>query len=81
MDYGFVKLIRFDSSGNVGIGTNKPQAKLNIHGNVDISGNLLPTQNITHDIGSSTKRWRDIYLSGNTIDRWYFDTKRRKWGY
>ena len=68
MDYGFVKLIRFDSSGNVGIGTNKPQAKLNIHGNVDISGNLLPTQNITHDIGSSTKRWRDIYLSGNTID-------------
>ena len=68
MDYGFVKLIRFDSSGNVGIGTNRPQAKLNIHGNVDISGNLLPTQNITHDIGSSTKRWRDIYLSGNTID-------------
>ena len=39
--------------------------------NVDltsISSSLLPATNITHDLGSSSKRWRDLYLSGNTID-------------
>ena len=38
---------------------------LRIAGN--ITGNLLPNANITYDIGSSTQRWRDLYLSGNTI--------------
>lgn len=33
-----------------------------------ISSNLLPSANTTYDLGSSTKRWRDLYLSGNTID-------------
>ena len=33
-----------------------------------IGSNLLPATNITYDLGSSTKRWRDLYLSGNTID-------------
>jgi len=33
-----------------------------------ISSNLLPTTTTTFDIGSSSKRWRDLYLSGNTID-------------
>ena len=39
------------------------QAKL---GNV--SGNIVPDQNIAYDIGSATARFRDLYLSGNTID-------------
>jgi hypothetical protein len=30
--------------------------------------NLEPLNNITYDLGSPTRRWRDIYLSGNTID-------------
>jgi hypothetical protein len=33
-----------------------------------ISSNLLPTTTTTYDLGSSSKRWRDLYLSGNTID-------------
>ena len=33
-----------------------------------ISSNLLPATNVTYDLGSSTKRWKDLYLSGNTID-------------
>jgi hypothetical protein len=33
----------------------------------NIGGNLLPTGNVTYDIGSSTARWKDIYLSNNTI--------------
>jgi len=29
---------------------------------------LVPTANITYDIGTSTMRYKDIYLSGNTIN-------------
>lgn len=32
-----------------------------------VGGNLLPTGNVTYDIGSSTARWKDLYLSNNTI--------------
>lgn len=40
-------------------------------GNIDltsVSGNIIPSANITYDLGSPTNRWRDLYLSGNTID-------------
>ena len=39
------------------------QAKL---GNV--SGNIIPDQDVTYDIGSVSARFRDLYLSGSTID-------------
>jgi len=32
-----------------------------------ISGNILPSANITYDLGSPTMSWKDLYLSGNTI--------------
>jgi filamentous hemagglutinin len=31
-------------------------------------GNILPSANVTYDIGSPSLRFRDIYLSGNTLD-------------
>ena len=33
-----------------------------------VSSNILPAANVTYDLGSTTHRWRDIYLSGNTIN-------------
>ena len=33
-----------------------------------ITTNIVPGANVTYDIGSSSRRWRDLYLSGNTID-------------
>ena len=32
-----------------------------------VSGSLIPSANITYDLGTSAKRWRDLYLSGSTI--------------
>lgn len=32
-----------------------------------VSTNVLPSANVTYDLGSDTQRWRDIYLSGNSI--------------
>jgi hypothetical protein len=37
------------------------------NGNVNIAGNLIPQANVTYDIGSEDLRWRDLYLSGDTI--------------
>jgi hypothetical protein len=41
---------------------------LNNLANVAINTSLLPAANVTYDLGSSSLRWRDLYLSGNTID-------------
>ena len=32
-----------------------------------IGGHLVPSANVTYDLGSSSLRWNDLYLSGNTI--------------
>jgi len=31
------------------------------------AGNIIPATDSTYDLGDSTRRWRDLYLSGNTI--------------
>jgi hypothetical protein len=36
--------------------------------NARFISNLEPLHNITYDLGSPNRRWRDLYLSGNTID-------------
>jgi len=42
--------------------------KFDTSGNPIINANILPSTTLSYDLGSSDKRWRDIYLSGNTID-------------
>lgn len=40
-------------------------------GNVNITGvvtsNIIPSSNVTYDLGNNTHRFKDLYLSGNTI--------------
>jgi len=33
----------------------------------NVSGNLIPSANVTYDLGSTAYRWRDLWLSGNTL--------------
>jgi len=40
-------------------------SKINLDGT--IKGNIIPDTDVTYDIGSSTHRFKDLYLSGNTI--------------
>ena len=40
-------------------------SKINLDGTV--KGNIIPDTDVTYDIGSSTHRFKDLYLSGNTI--------------
>jgi hypothetical protein len=64
-------IIDTDSSQWVELGPTNVAGISGGGGNVDftsISSNVVPSSNVTYDLGSPTKRWRDIYLSGNTID-------------
>jgi hypothetical protein len=38
-----------------------------IGGGATFGGHLIPNSNLVYDIGSTTNKWRDLYLSGNTI--------------
>lgn len=35
--------------------------------NVSLTGNIIPSANVTYNLGSSTNRFKDLWLSGNTI--------------
>lgn len=49
-------------------------ATLSIYGNSNvqsylttISGNVVPSADVLYDLGSSTRRWKDLWISGSTI--------------
>jgi hypothetical protein len=39
---------------------------VSVTGNITV-GNLIPAANVTYDLGSANRAWRDLYLSGSTI--------------
>jgi hypothetical protein len=39
----------------------------NSTGNINVAGNLIPDANVTYSLGSSSRRWKDLWVSGNTI--------------
>ena len=48
--------------GNINIGDSLTGDTVNING--EISSSLIPAENNTFDLGSSTNAWRDLYVSG-----------------
>ena len=49
--------LRINANGNVGINTTSPADTL------DVNGNILPSFDATHDLGSSSKRWNNVYTT------------------
>jgi len=49
------------------VGVTNIRNNLDVDLDIEVGGNIYPTTNIASDIGSATNRFRDLYLSGNTI--------------
>lgn len=62
------------SNSYIGVRNSNPQYPLDVEGqtifrsNVYMTGHILPNSNVDYDLGSSNYRFRDLYLSGNSID-------------
>ena len=63
--------IYFDNSGtfygNTGFTFNINSGNLDVPGNINPTGSMIPNANVTYDLGTNTNRWRDLYLSGTSI--------------
>ncbi len=58
--------------GNIGIGkSTNISEKLDIIGNIKIDGDIYPSSNNYYNLGTSNNKWKDLFLSGNSI---YLDT-------
>jgi len=51
-------------NGNTIIGSNSSDV-VSVNGRINTA--LVPAANVTYDLGSTTMRWKDLYLSGSTL--------------
>lgn len=54
-------------TGNVGFTFDKTTGNLSVPGAGIFGGSLIPTIDVTYDLGSPLKKWKDLHLSGTTI--------------
>jgi hypothetical protein len=67
-----VQLVYFESGGNSQWAEMEADTSISIESgaNIDltaVSSNIIPSANITYDIGNTSNRFRDIYLANSTI--------------
>jgi len=56
----------FSSNVTVG-GTLAVTSTTTMGGNLTMTGHILPSANITYDLGSTTKMWRDVYIGPGSL--------------
>lgn len=54
-------------TGNAGFTFDMASGNFAVPGNSSFNGNILPKTTLTHNLGSPSLRWKDLYLSNNTI--------------
>jgi hypothetical protein len=60
--------VRYLSGTQIGgSGTNYANANVVAYAESGWGGNIIPQGNLVYNLGNSTNRWNDLYLSGNTI--------------
>jgi hypothetical protein len=62
----------FSANGNVVVGSTTPATiantgALTVKGGISVAGNIVPAANISYNLGSESLRFKDLFLSGNSI--------------
>jgi hypothetical protein len=75
--------INVDATGKVGIGTNTPSAKLDVNGNMRVSGDIMPYLNWVTSIGEMFQSfavwWIDNLYSNTIVATDFHDLRLRAW--
>jgi hypothetical protein len=67
-DAGASAGLTFNKAGNIlTVGNSVVLTQLVGNANVTVTGSMLPSANITYDLGSPTQRWREGWFAGSTI--------------
>jgi len=53
-------------NGKLGINKFIPDYALDVIGDAQFAGNVFPSTDSTYDLGSSSQRWKDLWLTGGT---------------
>lgn len=63
--------IYFDNNGtfygNTGFTFDINSGNLQVPGNINVTGDIIPAASNTYSLGSNANRWSNLYLAGNTI--------------
>ena len=66
--------IYFSSNGNIGIGSTIPKEKIDINGNLNINGKIIPNSFNIYNLGSFNFKWKNLYTEWKNkiyyFDRW-----------
>ena len=74
LDNSWFTALTINSNNYIGIRNSNPTHPLDVHGNVIFRSNVtysahaIPNSNAIYDLGTSNLRWRDLYLSGASVD-------------
>ena len=55
------------ADNTVGIGITNPTETFEVNGSIGVSGNIVPKQDAAYDLGTTTERFRDLYLSNASL--------------
>lgn len=64
---GFVNATGNVTGGNVIANNTAVVGNLKINSGGFVTGDLIPAENVTQDLGNATNAWRDLWLSGSSI--------------
>ena len=62
--------ITIDPAGNGSVTIGSPlniNGAVDLAGNIDITGHIIPDSNAAHDLGTIAKGWRGLYLGDNSV--------------
>ena len=67
VDFTNIDTVDFTGANVNGLSSTYSNATVTAYAEAGWAGNIIPSANVTYNLGSDSARWNDLYLAGNTI--------------